>query len=54
MWFNYGHWNFRDFTMHQHSSFCKSISEIQKSSSDYYLIILTETLTEILTEAASW
>ena len=38
----------------QHSSLCKISSEIEKTSLDYCLIILTQTLTEILTEAASW
>ena len=38
----------------QHSSLCKISSEIEKTSLDYYLTVLTETLTEILTEAASW
>ena len=37
------------------SSLCKIISnEIEESSWDCYLIILTETVTEIMTEAASW
>ena len=34
----------------QHSRLCKISNEIEKSSWDYYLNILTETLTE----AASW
>ena len=38
----------------QHSSLCKISSEIQKTSLDYCLIILIETLSDILTEAASW
>ena len=38
----------------EHRSLCKISSETQKSSGDYYLIILTKTLTEIVKEAASW
>ena len=38
----------------QHSRLCKISNEIEKSSWDYWLVILTETLTEILTEAVSW
>ena len=37
----------------QHSSLCKISSEIEKSSWDYPLIILTEMVTEILTVAAN-
>ena len=37
----------------QHSRLCKISSEIEKSSGDYHLIILSEILTEVLTEAAN-
>ena len=37
-----------------HSSLCKIGNEIEKSSCDYYLILLKKSVTEILTEAASW
>ena len=37
-----------------HSSLCNISNGVEKSSRDYYSFILKKSVTEILTEAASW
>ena len=54
MWFNYDYGNSSDFTKQPTQQFVKISNEIEKSSCDYYLIIVAESVTKIPTEAASW